>query len=138
MKRRRSFLAHIMASHARAVCRNAVTLLVICLLLGGCSQIDPAPRDQLVENLAPIREIEQEATKLTFVYQKLAVNGLVNDEDKKKIREHYDVYYIYHQAAAVSLARGNVESYKSYVDLAGEELDRIEAKMKFLVQITPD
>ena len=137
MNRRRSLLAESKASHARAVCRNAITLLII-YLLGGCAQIDPAPRDQLVENLAPIREIEEEATKLTFIYQRLTVIGLVNDEDKKKIREHYDVYYIYHKAAAVSLAQGDVESYKSYVGLAGKELDRIESKMRFLAQIAPD
>ena len=138
MNRRHSFLAYIVASRARAVCRSAVTLLIIHYLLSGCAQVNPAPRDQLVENLAPIRKIEAEASKLTFVYQKLAVSGFVNNVDQEKIREYYDVYYIYHKAAAVSLAEGDVESYKSYVDLAGEELDRIEAKMKFLVQLTPD
>lgn len=137
MSRRRSLLEPIMARRVCAVCRNAATLIIV-YFLSGCAQIDPAPRDQVVENLAPIREIEAEATQLTFVYQKLAVNGLVNNVDQEKIREYYDVYYIYHKAAAVSLARGDVDSYKSYVDLAGKELDRIESKMKFLVRITPD
>jgi uncharacterized protein YcfL len=136
MDGRRSILAETKPSHTRTIFQAPIAFLLIYLI--GCSQINPAPRDQLVENLAPIRKIEEGASKLTVVYQKLMLIGLVNDEDNKKLREHYDVYYIYHKAAAVSLARGDVESYNSYVGLAAEELARIESKMRFLVQIKPD
>jgi hypothetical protein len=131
-----SILGETKSSHTRAMMQAPVVFMVIYFI--GCAQINPAPRDQLIENLAPIRKIEREANKLSFVYEKLTLVGLVNDEDNKKIKEYYDVYYIYHKAAAVSLARGDVESYNSYVNLADEELDRIESKMKFLVQIKPD
>lgn len=104
----------------------------------GCSQVQVAPRDQLVENLTPILEVEREVQKLSLVYQKLISIGWVDSIEKKRLQEHYDVYYIYHKAAAVSLAQGDLESYRSYVRLAGEELDGIESRMRLLVSINPD
>jgi len=65
--------------------------------------------------------------------------GWIKDEDSKKLKEHYDVYYIYHKGAVVALAQGEVETCMSLVRLAEEELQSIEVKLKsLLVNIRAD
>lgn len=119
--------------------RTFCTLLILAGVHStGCSQVQVAARDQLVENLTPILEVEREVQKLSLVYQKLILIGWIDNVERQRLQQHYDIYYIYHKAAAVSLAQGDLQSYRSYVRLAGEELDGIESRMRFLVSINPD
>ena len=45
-------------------------------------------------------------------------------------RGHYDVYYVYHNAAATSLAEGDLQAYRNHVRAGSKELDSLEAKLK--------
>jgi hypothetical protein len=104
----------------------------------GCGPINPAPRDQLVKNLGPMRQIEERASRMTIVYQNLALAGWTSKVDEMNFREHYDLYYIYHKAATVSLAQGDIEAYNAYLQSAKKELDGLETDMKGLVDLRPD
>jgi uncharacterized protein YcfL len=107
--------------------------VILALVVIGCSQVRPVTRNQLVENLAPIVEIEGRSSDLTMLYQRLKLIGWIKDEDSRALKEHYDVYYIYHKGAVVSLAQGDVETCKSLVRLADQELKSIETKLKSLL-----
>lgn len=108
--------------------------LPLGLLLLGCVSPQPVPRKQIVDNLKPIVEIEARANKITLLIQKLAMLGELKEADQKALKEHFDVYYIRHKAAAVFLAQGDLTSYQSHIQLAGEELDGIESKLQLLAR----
>ncbi len=102
----------------------------------GCAPVGKVSRNQLVENLAPILEVEQRASRAMRGIEKLAVLGEMRDNDMKELKEHYDVYYVHHKAASVFLAQGNIHSYESHVGLAKRELDSMEQKIKTLVNLS--
>lgn len=102
----------------------------------GCAPVGEISRNQLVENLAPILEVEQRANRAMHGIEKLAVLGEMRDNDMKELKEHYDVYYVHHKAASVFLAQGNIYSYESHVGLAKKELDSMEQKIKTLVNLS--
>jgi hypothetical protein len=102
----------------------------------GCTPVGEISRNQLVENLAPILEVEQRANRAMRGIEKLAVLGEMRDNDMKELKEHYDVYYVHHKAASVFLAQGNFHSYESHVGLAKKELDSMEQKIKTLVKLS--
>ncbi len=111
-------------------------LLFLGTIFIGCSYQSaghpPPARDRIVENLAPIVELEQRANRVMLGLQKLAVLGAIGDGEVKNLKEHYDVYYVHHKAAAVLLAEGDIENYHSHVRMAVEELDSMEMKMRTL------
>lgn len=116
--------------------RTTAFLLFLGTVLIGCSYQgagNPLPaRDSIVENLAPIVALEQRANRVMLSLQKLAVFGAIGDGEVKNLKEHYDVYYVHHKAAAVLLAEGDIENYHSHVRLAVKELDSMEMKMRTL------
>lgn len=114
--------------------RSFVRLLPLSVLLLGCVSPQPAPRRQIVENLSPIVELEARANRITLVIQKLAMLGGLKESDQKALKEHFDVYYIHHKAAAVFLAQGDLVNYESHIDLAGKELEGIETKLQVLAR----
>jgi hypothetical protein len=58
----------------------------------------------------------------------------INDQDARELKEHYDVYYIYHNAATISLAEGNLRAYRDHLQVASNELDSMETKLKDVVE----
>lgn len=114
--------------------RDLMRFLPLGLLLLGCVSPQPIPRKQIVDNLNPIVEIEARANRITLVIQKLAMLGELKEADQKGLKEHFDVYYIHHKAAAVFLAQGDLVSYESHIQLAGKELDGIESKLQVLAR----
>lgn len=119
-----------------SISRITAFLLFLGTVLLGCSYQSagntPPARDRIVENLAPIVGLEQRANRVMLTLQKLAVLGAIGDGDVKNLKEHYDVYYVHHKAAAVLLAEGDIENYHSHVRLAVKELDSMEMKMRTL------
>jgi hypothetical protein len=104
-------------------------------LVAGCTQLNPASREpvsreKVVENLSPILDMEQRGAQLTMAMQKLPFVTKLSADDARALKEHYDVYYVYHNAAATSLAEGDFEAYRNHVRVGLKELDSIEAKLK--------
>jgi len=91
-----------------------------------CSQIDPAPRNQLVANIAPILDVEKRADRIMYYVKVLDSIGGMSKERSEELKAHYDVYYVYYLASNVHLAGGKTESYLAHVKLAEGELDAIE------------
>jgi hypothetical protein len=111
-------------------------LLFLAAFFTGCVPVREVSRNQLVENLAPILVVEERANRAMRGIEKLALLGEVRDGDMKKLKEHYDVYYVHHKAASVFLAQGDIRSYKAHVGMAKEELDSMEEKIKTLVNLS--
>jgi len=104
-------------------------LLFACTQLNSPSR-EPVSREKVVENLSPILDMEQRGTQLTMAMQKLPLVAQISPEDARALKEHYDVYYVYHSAAATSLAEGDFDAYRNHVRVGLKELDSIEAKLK--------
>ena len=112
-------------------------LAAICLstIVAGCRQADSASREpvsraKVVENLSPIVDMEKRGVQLTLAMQKLPLVANVSPEDARALKEHYDVYYVYHNAAVTSLAEGEMHAYRNHVQAGSKELDSLEAKLK--------
>lgn len=121
---------------------NKSRLFIAILLpafVAGCTQVnsssrEPVSREKVVENLSPIVDMEQRGNQLTIAMQKLPLVAQVSAEDARALKEHYDVYYVYHSAAATSLAEGDFAAYRNHVRVGLKELDSIEAKLKDLLK----
>ncbi len=100
------------------------------LLFTGCSPIGPISRDQLAANLAPILEVENRAKQVLSGAQMLGSVGVISEKDAGELKVHYDVYFVYHNAANVYLAGGDIESYIAHIQTAKQELDTMEAILK--------
>ncbi len=130
--RRKIMKILIAASHILA----AVSLAT---LLAGCRQAnsasgDPLPRAKVVENLSPIVDMEQRGMQLTMAMRNLPLVATVSPDDARAIKEYYDVYYVYHNAAATSLAEGNMQAYRHHVEAGSKELDSLEVKLKEILK----
>ncbi len=100
--------------------------LIMASGIVACSQIDPAPRNQLVANITPILDVEKRADRIMYYLKVLDSIGGVSKERSEELKAHYDVYYVYYLASNVQLAGGKTESYLAHVKLAEGELDAIE------------
>lgn len=112
-----------------------LAVIVLSTLVAGCRQAnsasrEPVSRAKIVENLSPIVDMEKRGIQLTLAMQKLPLVADVSAEDARAIKEHYDVYYVYHNAAATSLAEGDMHAYRNHVQAGSKELDSLEAKLK--------
>jgi len=91
-----------------------------------CSQIDVAPPNQLIANIAPILNVEKRADLIMYYVKVLDSMGGMSKERSEELKAHYDVYYVYYLASNVHLAGGKTESYLAHLKLAEGELDAIE------------
>jgi hypothetical protein len=64
----------------------------------------------------------------------LAMKGLLDSKSGKELKESLDIEYVYYEASIVSLARGEMDDYRSYVALAQKELDRAKNTVMARVQ----
>ena len=109
--------------------------LLLPILAYGCAQTaatakDSAPRQEIVQHMNPIVQVEQRQEKLVSVMQQLPLVVRINKDEAKKLKQYYDIYYVHHAAAAVYLADGDFKSYQKHLDLASKELDSMEAMLK--------
>jgi hypothetical protein len=112
---------------------------VLLLFTWGCAQTNPSPvqpgaRGQIVENLEPMVKMEERGAKLVVVMQHLPQIAKITPDDARRLKEHYSVYYVYHGAATVMLAEGNLKAYHDHIKVASQELDSLEAKLKNMVE----
>jgi hypothetical protein len=111
----------------------------LALFVGGCAQTDlspaePTARGKIVENLDPIVKMEERGAKLVMVMQYLPQIAQITSDDARRLKEHYNVYHVYHGAAAVMLAEGNLDAYRNHLQIASQELDSLEATLKEMVE----
>jgi hypothetical protein len=114
---------------------HMLAVILFPAIVAGCTNVnsasrEPVSREKVVENLSPILDMEQRGTELTLAMQKLPFVAKLSRDDARELKEHYDVYYVYHNAAATSLAEGDFEAYRKHVRVGLKELDSIEAKLK--------
>jgi uncharacterized protein YcfL len=119
---------------------NILPAIIFSFLAVGCaaqSQHEvaqqPVARQQVVDNLEPILKVEERVRKLTRVMQHLPLVVEVKAEDAQKLKEHYNLYSIYHNAATISLAEGNFQAYSNHLQIASRELDSLEARLHNVV-----
>jgi hypothetical protein len=119
------------------VVKSALPTVLISTLFVGCAQTRAVSREEVVQNLDPIVKVEQRGQKLVSVMQQLPLVMEVDAENAKKLKEHYDVYHVYHNAATISLAQGNFQVYNEQLGVASKELDSIEHTLKTVIERHP-
>ncbi len=123
-----------------SVMKRILPVILFPLLAFGCaaqtdsSSQEPASRQEVVENLQPIVQVEERGRMLTMAMQQLPFMMDIRTEDAEKLKEHYDVYYVHHNAATISLAQGNFNAYRGHLKVASAELDSIEERLKTIIK----
>jgi hypothetical protein len=122
-----------------------VSVAAIAFVLGGCATSSvvsaPANREAISREMPLVVEYEGRRNEVKKAVSFLALNGLLDSASGKEVKESLDIEYVYYEASIISLARGDMKQYRSYVALAGEELDRAKsvvlARMNDLHQQQP-
>ncbi|HZD39937.1 MAG TPA: hypothetical protein VE131_04400 [Terriglobales bacterium] len=119
--------------------KTVLPALLLPIVAFGCAQTaatgrDPVSRQEIVEHMKPIVQVEQRQQKLVTVMQQLPLMVRLDKEDAKKLKEFYDIYYVHHAAATIYLADGDFKSYQRHLDVASKELDALEATLKKVVK----
>jgi len=106
--------------------------LVLAMGLAACSQVQvkPIPRDQLVENIAPILNMEKRLDQVMYYTKMLGSLGGLSQGKSTELKRHLDIYYVYYLASNVQLAKGNMNSFEAHLKLAEKELDVMESILK--------
>jgi len=122
---------------------TCILIASFSLLATGCAQVEPSSakpgeRGKIVENLDPIVKMEERGAKLVMVMQHLPQIANITRDDARRLQEYYNVYHVYHGAATVSLAAGNLQAYRDHIKVASQELDSLEAKLKDMVESSGD
>jgi len=114
--------------------RNLVPALSLVLAMGlaACSQVqvEPISRDQLVENIDPILNMEKRIDQVMYYAKMLGSLGGLSQGKSSELKTHLDIYYVYYLASNVQLAKGNMTSYQAHLELAEKELDVMESILK--------
>lgn len=111
---------------------SLIAIALVIVASQGCSITGAGTvvRTELVADLKPINEIERQSQMITQILGGMSQYGMLDDQAAMRLKEHYDLYYIYHAAAAVHLASGERRQYLQYVELARRELDAMESVMR--------
>jgi len=106
--------------------------LVFAMGLAACSQVrlEPIPRDQLADNIAPILKMEKRLDQVMYYTKMLGSLGGLSQGKSTQLKSHLDIYYVYYLASNVQLAKGNMVSYQAHLKLAEKELDVMESILK--------
>ena len=106
--------------------------------LAGCStgtpQKVPADREATSREMPLVAEYEGKRNEIKTAVNMLAMKGLFDGTSGKQVKESLDIEYVYYEASIISLARGEMEEYRSYVALAEKELDRAKSVVIARVQ----
>jgi hypothetical protein len=81
-----------------------------------------------------VAEYDTKRDEVKTAVNMLAMKGLLDSKSGKELKESLDIEYVYYEASIVSLARGEMDDYRSYVALAQKELDRAKSTVMARVQ----
>ena len=121
-------------------CRNVLMLVALAsvTLLMGCSmnsqKVVPADREAINREMPLVAEYDTKRDEVKRAVHMLAMKGLLDSQSGKELKESLDIEYVYYEASIVSLARGEMDDYRSYVALAQKELDRAKNTVMARVQ----
>ena len=104
----------------------------------GCSmnsqKVVPADREAINREMPLVAEYDTKRDEVKRAVHMLAMKGLLDSKSGKELKESLDIEYVYYEASIVSLARGEMDDYRSYVALAQKELDRAKNTVMARVQ----
>ena len=106
-------------------------LAVLVAAIVGCSintpQKVPADREAISREMPLVAKYEGKRSEIKNAVNMLAMKGLFDGPSGQEVKESLDIEYVYYEASIISLARGEMEEYRSYVALAEKELDRAKS-----------
>ncbi len=105
--------------------------------LAACTSIDPILPDQMTQNLSSILKVEERADQVRSSAQALQFVGGMTEDQAKRLKSHFDIYFVHYLAANVYLAEGNIGFYETHVNLAEKELVAMDTILNEPVKIIP-
>jgi hypothetical protein len=113
-------------------------MFALLLAIAGCSTYPlhrmPAGREAINREMPLVAEYEGRRNEVKKAVNMLAMNGLFDNASGREVKESLDIEYVYYEASIISLARGEMDEYRSYVALAQKELDRAKSAVVARVQ----
>ena len=96
--------------------------------LPGCSSFhySPAPREIVQQSLGPIVALEQRFNAIANRINAASSRGQLPKDRIEGLKRNFDLYAVYHQAAMVSLAHGQIADYQEFIELALAEVASME------------
>jgi hypothetical protein len=64
----------------------------------------------------------------------LVINRLFDLDSDRQVKEAMNIEYVYYEAAVISLAHGNFDDYRNFLNLAEQELSRVMTVLTARVQ----
>jgi hypothetical protein len=114
---------------------------VVCaLIFAGCAASKPetvnvaADREAINREMPLVATYENKRNELKKAIGFLMVNGLFDVDSSRQLKESMDIEYVYYEASIVSLAHGNMDDYRNFVQLAEKELNRAKTILTARVQ----
>jgi predicted transcriptional regulator len=108
------------------------TLAMSCSM--NSQKVVPADREAINREMPLVAEYDTKRDEVKRAVNMLAMKGLLDSQSGKELKESLDIEYVYYEASIVSLARGEMDDYRSYVALAQKELDRAKSTVMARVQ----
>src|SRR5262245_38887889 len=93
-----------------------------------------ADREAIQAALPVISEYENKRQEVKKAITLLLAHGLFDSHSGKEVKESMDIEYVYYEASIISLAHGNMDDYRKFVQLAEKELDRAKTTLTARVQ----
>lgn len=105
-----------------------VLSLVTISALPGCSTFhySPTPREVVQQSLDPILALEQRFNAAVNRINAAFSLGKLPKDRIEGLKQNFDLYAVYHQAAMVSLAHGQIADYETFIGLAMTEVIAME------------
>ena len=94
----------------------------------------PADREAIQRALPMVAEYEKRRMELKKAITFLFAHGLLDPDSGQQVKESMDIEYVYYEASIISLAHGNMDDYRNFVQLAEQELDRAKTAVATRVQ----
>lgn len=113
-----------------AIFLTSVALLVVAAQGCSTSRGEIVAREAVIADLKPILEIEAQAQTIRQILETARGYRMFDSRAVTDLKEHHDLYYIYHLAATFHLAHGERQQFIDYVELARRELEAIESIMR--------
>ena len=93
-----------------------------------------ADREAIQRALPVISEYEKKREGVKKALTFLIAHGLFDSDSGEEVKESMAIEYVYYEASIVSLAHGNMDDHRNFVQLAEKELERAKTAATARVQ----
>ena len=105
---------------------------ILFLFIVGLSACAPSvtqlSRQDLLEHLAPMRDLEMRYEELQSSASVVALLGInAVDGEEENLKDHLDLYWTHYYAAHVSIANEDLENYSRHLQLSDFEMQAMES-----------